>query len=171
MIQIYTGDGKGKTTAAVGLAVRCAGSGGRVLFGQFLKDNTSSELRILSGISNIQQIPPVVCRKFYYQMKAEEKENLKKQEENYFRALVSTAEKTRCDMVVLDEALPAVNLKLIALQEMENFLKAQGTKREIVLTGRDAPDSLIELADYVSEICKRKHPYDRGTGARKGIEY
>ena len=158
MLHIYTGEGKGKTTAAVGLAVRAAGAGMRVLFIQFLKDCTSSEISQLDKLGII-----TACfgtGRFVMKVEQRDKELARKG--------IALASSIDSDLLILDEALAALKLGLIKLNDIKGLIERQG---ELVITGRDAPRKLIELADYVSEIKKVKHPFDKGIKARKGIEF
>ena len=168
MIHIYCGDGKGKTTAAVGLAVRCAGSGGRVLFTSFLKDSRSSELEVLRKVAGIHMIenPPQVS--FFRNMAEEEKERIKSISRNKMAEIILRQD--RYDMVVLDEIFAAVHYGMVSEEELTGMIGNRPSGVEYVLTGRNPSQKLIEMADYVSEIRKIKHPFDRGIGARKGIE-
>ncbi len=166
MIHVYTGDGKGKTTAAVGLAVRFAGSGKRVAIFQFLKDGTSSELCILKN-ANINVIPcQTETKGFFWNMKDDEKEKLKEETCKNFCLVEKLVEDY--DMIVLDELAGVITNGLVELGEIVEFLNT--CSKEIVITGRNVPEEIINKADYVSEIKCVKHPFDCG-GAKKGIEY
>ena len=146
LIHIYCGDGKGKTSAAIGLAVRAAGSGLKVLFTRFLKNESSGELAILDDISQIKVL-------------------------QLWRAIELEILTGRYDVLVIDEFMAAYRYDLIPKEEAIEFLEKKPKELEIVLTGRNPDEKLIELADYVSEIKKVKHPFDQGIYARKGIEY
>ncbi len=171
LIHCYTGDGKGKSTAAVGLALRVAGSGKKVLFSQFLKDGSSSELAVL------RELPGVLCRSmdkpqgFYRTLSEAQKQLLQAETRKYFLAVREEAAREAVDLLVLDEFMAAYRLSLIDQREATEYLRRKPEKLELVLTGRDAPEEITELCDYVTECRKRKHPYDRGIPARRGIEY
>lgn len=170
MIHTYIGDGKGKTTAAVGLAVRYAGCGKKVEIIQFLKDGTSSECEILrNAFINVTSFMNHGS-KFFWEMNEEEKKNLKEETKKAFSHAEDLAEKDT-DMIILDEICGAVENGLIEKCELIEFLKIYGKEKEIVITGRTVCDDIIELSDYVSEIRKIKHPFDKGIDAKKGIEY
>jgi cob(I)alamin adenosyltransferase len=170
LIHIYTGNGKGKTTAAIGLSVRYAGSGGKVVFSQFLKDNKSSELNILNRIEGIEL---VLCDEFfgfYSKMKDETKDRAKVVYNHYLRKIIDIAIQQDIQMLILDEVIGAYNYDLIEREVLLQFLRNKPDQLEVILTGRNPDKELLELADYVSEINKIKHPYDKGIQARVGIE-
>ena len=169
LIHIYCGDGKGKTTAALGLALRCAGAGGRVLFFQFLKGNSSSERHTLRDIKNIDVIGGIDNMKFVWNMTADEKTAAAEEYRRIFGDIKSCA--ADYDMIVLDEIIPALKYDFIRERELIAFLKSKPEQTEIVLTGRAPSAELTELADYVTEMKKIKHPFDNGISARQGIEY
>lgn len=170
MIHAYIGDGKGKTTAATGLAVRYAGCGKKVEIVQFLKDGTSSECKLLKNVFiNITSFMKPDS-KFFWEMNEEEKCVLKEEMQQAFRYAEKLAGND-IDMIVLDEVCGAVENGLVDRYELIEFLKTYGTEKEIVITGRKVCDEIIELSDYVSEIKKIKHPFDKGMDAKKGIEY
>lgn len=168
LIHIYYGDGKGKTTAAIGQAVRAAGFGYRVLIFQFLKDNGSSERNILENISNVTCIKGRSEEKFSFQMNEEEKEECRLYNKNKLYEIKQAA--GDYDMLVLDEAVCAVGVGLLEEQDLIEFLKTKPEKLEIILTGHMLTEGLLNVADYVTEMKKVKHPFDRGISAREGIE-
>lgn len=170
MIQVYSGDGKGKTSAAIGAAVRMAGSGGKVIFTQFLKSGDSSEIQILNHIDKIAVLLPEPVSKFVFQMNAEEKEEARKKVLQHFNRIQILAGTEKCDMLVLDEILTACELNMLDTEEVLSFLKKCGENMEVILTGHKQFPDILDVADYVSEIRKIKHPFDRGISARKGIE-
>lgn len=169
LIHIYCGDGKGKTTAAVGLAVRCAGSGGRVLFVQFLKGNTSSERRALSSIGGIDMADGIEDIKFVWKMNDDEKKAARAFYREWFLSICRLGAKY--DMIVLDEIIPAVKYGFVTEEELLAFMGSKPENTELVLTGREPSDRLRAAADYVTEMKKIKHPFDSGIAARSGIEY
>lgn len=169
-IHIYCGDGKGKSTAAMGLALRAAGSGEKVLVTQFLKDGTSSELKILREISGVRVL---TCDKkfgFFWNMTEKEKVQAKNAYEELFEKAVQTVRQENIFLLVMDEFIAAYNHGMIDQKKALAFLKEKPENLEVVLTGRDPAPELLEIADYVSEIQKKKHPFDQGLPARRGIE-
>ena len=171
MIHIYCGDGKGKTSAAVGLAVRAAGCGKKVLFARFLKNEESGELAVLDKISEIEVIHLEKSFGFFSTLSAKEKEEVHRVYERLWRRILSMISDDAYDVLVLDEFMAAYRYGVISRESALEFLRERPESLEIVLTGRGPDESLVELADYVSEILKVKHPFDRGIRARKGIEY
>ncbi len=170
LVHIYSGEGKGKTTASIGLSIRCAGSGGDVLFSQFIKNNESSELNILKQIPSIQVI---TCEKtfgFISRLSEEERFEAKKIYSDYFYRVLELVKTKNFRMLVLDEIIGAYNYDVIDRQTLINFLKNKPESLEVIMSGRNSSLELIELADYVSEVKKVKHPFDRGVSARIGIE-
>lgn len=169
MIHIYCGDGKGKTTAAVGLAVRAAGAGKKVVFTQFFKDGSSSEIKSLQCLENIRVMHCVTVRGFFRRMNEAEKARASEDYTRLFREVQAAAE--HADLLVLDEIVSACNHGTVAETAVMDFLKGKPETLEVVLTGRNPSAELLEMADYITEMRKIKHPYDRGITARKGIEF
>lgn len=169
LIHIYYGDGKGKTTAAVGQAIRAAGSGLQVLFFQFMKDNTSNERKILEQIPNITCLPGKRHVKFYNQMNSEEKAEYKHYNSKALDEIVKFC--INFDVLILDEAVCAVDLGLLSEKKLIDFLKHKPRGLEVVMIGHHVSDNLFHLANYVTEMTKVKHPYDEGRTARAGIEF
>ena len=154
MIHIYCGDGKGKTTAATGLAVRAAGSGMKVLFARFLKNENSAELCVLDQIPGIEVIHLPKSYGFYNTQSEEEKAETKQMYEELWKYALDRAKNGACDMLVMDEFMAADRYGLIPHEEAIQFLKEKPEGLEVVLTGRDPSEDLIRIADYVSEIRK-----------------
>lgn len=169
LIHLYCGDGKGKTTAAIGLGIRACGNGMKVLFAGFLKDSSSSELVILN---KIKLIDVLFCDKsydFYYKLKGNEQLEAKQSYLSIFNYIKQNYQKY--DMIIMDEIIHAVNMDIISQSDLLQFLKTAKQTTELVLTGRNPPQIFSENADYISEIFCIKHPYENGMPARKGIEY
>ncbi len=164
MIHVYIGDGKGKTTAAVGLSVRVAGHGLKVLFMQFLKDDSSGEVSVLRNIPGMTVVHATFNYGFTFQMTDEQK----KETAIEYDKMLDQAFNSDDFLIVLDEVIHALNAGLVKRAKLESVLEKDS---EIVLTGGDAPEWLLEKADYISNVQKLKHPYDREIEARKGIEF
>lgn len=172
MIQVYTGDGKGKTTAAIGQAVRAAGRGFRVVLIQFFKESEKgcgdSETINKLGLSITPRLfgrdmldPDGVAAKDEIAAKLAEGLALA-------REVIGD---TKTDMLVLDEISHAVNLGLLSEEEVTRILDDAPEELEIVLTGSDMPSAIIDRADLVTQMKKLRHPHDKGIRARDGIEY
>ena len=170
LIHIYCGDGKGKTTASLGLAVRCAGHGNRVLIVQFLKSRPTGELKSLALLPTIEVMRGKETKKFTFQMNDEEKAQVKGEHLALFDKVKQKCMDEHFDLLILDEVIGAINTGVFDKDILVDFLKGKPAELEVVLTGRNPVSELVELADYVSEICKRKHPYEKGIGARTGVE-
>ncbi|MDD3218659.1 MAG: cob(I)yrinic acid a,c-diamide adenosyltransferase [Lachnospiraceae bacterium] len=170
LIHIYCGDGKGKTTTGMGLCTRAAGYGYRVLIYQFMKDNSTSERNILKNVPNITIIDGLPSEKFSFQMTEEEKISRKKYYEEQFQKLVSKVTKENYNLVFFDEIIYTIKAGLFSESILLDFLKNKPENLEVILTGQGPSDKLIEIADYVSEIKKIKHPFENGIPSRPGIE-
>ncbi|SET28314.1 cob(I)yrinic acid a,c-diamide adenosyltransferase [[Clostridium] polysaccharolyticum] len=171
MIHVYYGDGKGKTTAAAGLAVRAAGTGMKVYVVRFLKTENSGEVKSLRQLENIIVEPITKSFGFTFDMTPEQKEEAKIYYTEMLRKAISKENVEKYDMFVMDEVNIVFGYGFIDKQELLDFLKEYGQKKEIVITGAVRQEEIVELADYVTEIKKEKHPYDKGVNARKGIEF
>lgn len=170
LIHIYCGDGKGKTTAAVGLAVRCAGRGNKVLLVQFLKSRDSGELYSLAKLPDIEVMRGKESKKFTFQMNEEEKHVLLIEHNKMFEQVLAKIKNGGYSLLILDEVIGALNAKVFEMPKLIEFLWHKPENLEVVLTGRNPAPELVEIADYVSEMRKVKHPMDKGIMAREGIE-
>ncbi|MFI3236996.1 MAG: cob(I)yrinic acid a,c-diamide adenosyltransferase [Lachnospiraceae bacterium] len=167
---IYTGEGKGKTTAAIGLTIRAIGRDKKVIFSQFMKGRSSGERCVLEELAGVQTYFLEHDFGFYFQMSQEDKEELTRQHDEILHAILEQIHQGACDLLVMDEVVYAYKYKLMDLSLFEEiYLNAKGV--EIVLTGRDPDEKLLEHADYITEMNPVKHPMEQGIGAREGIEY
>jgi cob(I)alamin adenosyltransferase len=169
LVQVYTGDGKGKTTAALGLALRAAGSGMRSYIGQFLKGRRYGELE------SVQQLSPYLTLEQYGldawvhidrvtpEQRAAAQEGLAK-----VRQALHSGE---YDIVIADEINVALYFGVLTEEEVIELIDGRPPQVELVLTGRRAPEAIIERADLVTEMKEVRHPYHRGVPAREGIEF
>ncbi len=181
LVQVYTGPGKGKTTAALGLALRAVGHGLRVCFVQFMKGGSESGERKAAE----RLAPELEMRAFgsarwgdaskspagtpWWKLPPSEEDRARAQEGIAFaRQVVMGGE---YDIVVLDEVLGALRAELVALEQVMELARGKPEHVELVLTGRAAPPEVLEAADLVTEMNAVKHPFDRGIEARRGIEY
>lgn len=166
LVHLYCGDGKGKTTAAMGLALRALGQGMQVVVVQFLKNGTSGELEPLKKIgATVFSGKPGA--KFTFQMNAEEKAQAT--EEN--NARLAEALQQPCDLLILDEICAARNSGMLDEALAKQAVLERPQHREVVLTGRNPEAWMVEAADYITEMQPRRHPYEQGIPARKGIEF
>lgn len=166
LVHLYCGDGKGKTTAAMGLALRALGSGRSVVIVQFLKGGQSGEIPLLDSLG-ARIFRGKAGTKFSFQMSEEEKaETLALQTENLRHALSCEA-----SLLVLDEACSAWQTGLVDRALLQKAVLERPDGQEVVLTGRNPPEWLWEAADYITEMSCRRHPYERGIPARKGVEF
>lgn len=170
-VHIYCGDGKGKTTASIGLAVRAAGCGKKVLITRFLKTDHSGEVDALASIPEITVTPCEKSFGFFAKMTPEQKSEAGAYYEELLKNTLNRAVKDDYEVVVLDEIMAVCNFGLVREQDVLDFLSCRPPEMEVILTGRDPSVLFKEKADYISEIRKIKHPYDRGLVARRGIEY
>ncbi|WP_455529910.1 cob(I)yrinic acid a,c-diamide adenosyltransferase [Ruminococcus sp.] len=171
MLHIYCGNGKGKTTAAIGLTIRANGSGMKTAFFQFLKNGSSSEIGILEKLENNTVICCTKCTKFTFQMNDQEKQAISKVHTDMLMKACSLIENEGTQLIILDEFLDAYNKKLIDTVLADSFIKDCSDKAEIVITGREPPEHFMKAADYITEMKAVKHPFNNGISARKGIEY
>jgi cob(I)alamin adenosyltransferase len=168
-VQIYTGNGKGKSTAAIGQAVRAAGFGLKTYIAQFMKEYPYNELISLKHFSEWISIEQFGGDEFVYKKELPGKEELEKAS----KGLQSAKEKMLSgdyDLIILDEAIVAIYFKLILTEELIEFIKIKPVNVELILTGRYCPQELIELADLVTEMKEIKHYYQKGITSRRGIE-
>jgi cob(I)alamin adenosyltransferase len=167
-IQIYTGNGKGKTTAALGLALRAAGAGLKVHIAQFLKGRDTSEIKSIKKLGKKISIKQYGNPEF---IKSKPSAIDVKKAEKALEETASIINMSRHDLVILDEVNVACSLGIISTDQLCAILKERPANVEIVLTGRDAPKKLVQIADLVSEIREVRHYYKKGVKARRGVEF
>lgn len=167
-VHLYTGNGKGKTTAALGQALRAAGAGLKVFIAQFAKGTATSELKSLKKFSK-----QIIVRQFgariFIRRKPTTIDRMRAAEG--LAAVEKAFEGGRYDVVVLDEVCWACRYNLIPTKKVLDIIKNRPGQVEIIMTGRDAPEELVKAADLVTEMRKIKHYFTKGVQARKGIEY
>ncbi len=169
LVHVYTGDGKGKTTAALGLALRACGHGLKVQMIQFMKgDIDYGELKACASLPNFSIVQ--FGRSDFVDKEEPAKEDIEfaQQALEYAKDIVQKGE---LDIVILDELNVAIDFKLVDLEEVINLIDSKPEHMEIIITGRNAHEKIIERADYVTNMENIKHPYDRGQRARNGIEH
>ena len=168
LVHIYTGPGKGKTTAALGLGLRAAGAGNKVHVVQFMKGRRYSE------IDSIEKLPNFTISQ-HGRDEFVSKENPEKIDidlaQNGFSYAKEIVKSGKYDLIILDEINVAIDFNLISLEDVLKLINEKPKKLELVLTGRYADPKLIQIADVVTEMLEIKHPYQRGIMARKGIDF
>lgn len=171
-VQIYTGNGKGKTTAAVGQAVRAAGNGLKVYMLQFLKTDQTGELEIAKLIGENFQIFRFESEKgFFWNLNDEEKALLQSEVNRAYTFAMDVVKNNKCNVFILDEIMGILSNKLLTVEQVIDIIQNKPNKMELILTGRNVPDSIIQKADLVTEMKDVKHYIEKGVYARKGIEY
>ena len=170
LVHIYYGDGKGKTTAAFGLAFRCAGWGKRAVIAQFLKSSPCGEVTAAERFPELTVLRSKGIRKFTFQMDEAEKAATAAECAALFQQAVELAQAREARLLVLDEVIDATH-GFLSLEALCSFLDHRPAGLEVVLTGRDPSPAMQEAADYITEMKKIKHPFDRGIGAREGVEF
>ena len=169
LIHLYCGDGKGKSTAAAGLALRAAGAGKRVLFLQFFKDGSSSEISLLRTIPGVEVL---VCPRHFGRFRNMSEEQREEAREAYGALVEEGCRKAqKADLLVLDEAVSACGHGVISEEKLLAFLRDRPEELEVVLTGREPSEGLYAAADYITRMEKLRHPFDVGVPARLGIEF
>ncbi len=182
MIHLYYGDGKGKTTSAIGLAIRAAGNNIPVIFVQFMKSASAGELNSLEKLG-IRILRGKESRHFFSQMTEKEKEETKKLSEEIFSRAISLVRdylqhgegesSPDCPrlLLVLDEVCAACHYRMLSPDDVMAAVRQLPEQVEVVLTGRNPPSLFLEAADYITEMKKIRHPYDKKITARKGVEF
>ena len=167
-IHVYTGPGKGKTTAALGLGLRAAGAGMKVHMVQFMKGRRYSEIDTIEKISNFS-ITQHGRDEFVSKENPDQVDiDLAQKGFKYSKEIVNNG---KYDMIILDEINVAVDFNLVSLKDIIKLLEGKPEKLELVLTGRDAHPEIVRYADLVTEMLEIKHPYQQGVQARKGIDF
>jgi cob(I)alamin adenosyltransferase len=180
MIFVLTGEGKGKTTSAIGMGIRAAGAGRKVLMVQFLKFPTS-EAKVLSNLKNfflktfgeegfLVPVETLEKEKDFKGLREISEKDRELAKEGFALAR-EWAEEGKCDFLILDELTWAINLSLLDKKDVLNFLKEFAGKIDIVITGRNCPEEILQIADLVTEMKMIRHPYEKGIGPREGIEF
>lgn len=168
-IQVYTGNGKGKTTAALGLALRAAGHGHKTYIGQFLKGQRYGELFAIKKLAPLITIEQFGRKGFIHVTENPDDEDIRRARTGLKKCLAAMLSK-KYRLIVLDEINVALYFELLGEKDVHGFLDQKPDDVEVVLTGRYAPASLIRRADLVTEMKQKKHYYQKGIAARWGIE-
>lgn len=171
LIHVYCGDGKGKTTCALGLALRAAGAKMNVVIIQFLKGSDTSELLSLKNIPEIKVLRNAEDYGFVSNMTPAQLENIKQMHNDNLNIALRLIETEKCDLLILDELTYVYDMKLIDTEKIDSLIKNKPENLELVITGRNPNSVFIDNADYITEMKALKHPFDKGIHARKGIEF
>lgn len=176
MIHIYCGDGKGKTTAAMGLAIRAAGRGKKIVIARFLKTDDSGEVPVLAAVPGIRVLPCEKTFGFYFRMTDQQKAEAGAYYRELLEKALAEAAREQADMVILDEIMAALGYNLADEERLIELMEVfcpddRREERELILTGRNPSERLLSMADYVTEMKMVRHPYEKGIMARIGIEY
>lgn len=171
LVQVYTGDGKGKTTAALGQGLRSCGCGLKVCMVQFLKGGDTGELHSVEKLHPLFEIfrfeKP---RGFFWTLSEQEKQELKEDIDKGFGFIKNVVAGGECDVLIIDELLGVLGNKLLEVGEVLELLKSKPDNMEIIITGRNVPKEILDAADLVTEMKEIKHYFRDGVPARKGIE-
>ena len=172
LTHVYYGGGKGKTTAALGLGLRAWGAGLQVVLVQFLKDFPTGELKALEALNSFTVLRGKAAGKLFSKdMGEEEKRSTKAIHDANLEQALSLIQDGKCDLLILDEVLDACKLGLLEEAPFKALICDKPQGLELVITGHTPLNWVLEHADYATEMVKRKHPYDKGVPARKGIEF
>ena len=169
MIHLYCGEGKGKTTAAMGLALRCAGRNKRVIIAQFLKGSDSGERLALAHVPQVVLLPVPERVTFSFRMTPEERISEARRFEELLALAHREAAHPDCGLLVLDEVCAAIHTGLLPLPPVLDCLDTLSC--ELALTGRDPHPALVDRAHYITKMEKLRHPFDQGVPAREGVEW
>lgn len=171
-VQVYTGDGKGKTTAAIGQGVRAAGAGLNVYMVQFLKSRGSGELNSLKKLEpNFKVFRFERERGFFWALTDKEKEELKEEVKKAFEFCEDVLKNNKCDLLILDEIMWGIENKLLEQEDLLHLMSIKPENMELILTGRNVPLKILDKADLVTEMREVKHYFRKGVQGRKGIEF
>lgn len=172
LVHVYTGDGKGKTTAAVGLGIRAVGAGLKVIMIQFLKYQPTSEIKVLDELK-----PQFICiragnknRGYYWTLDEAEKEEVKKENRDILALAEKLCRSDECNVLIMDEIMPAISNQIVSADEVLKIIECKRPDLELILTGRGAPEEIIKCADLVTEMKNVKHYLEKGIKAREGID-
>lgn len=171
LIQVYTGNGKGKTTAALGQGLRSCGRGLKVCMVQFLKGGDTGELHSVEKLHPLFEIFRFEKKRgFFWTLSEQEKQELKQDIEKGFEFIKGIVANNECDVLIIDELLGVLGNKLLEVGDAVKLLKSKPDNMEIIITGRNVPEEIAEAADLITEMKEIKHYFNKGIPAREGIE-
>lgn len=171
LLHVYTGDGKGKTTAGMGLALRMLGHGRPVIISQFMKDGKSGEITALGRFENATLFEGARMKGFFGRMTPDQQEETRQEHQESLARLTALIQDIKPALTVMDELNVAIAMGLVRIEDAFAVIDAALETGDAVVTGRYAPEKMLERADYVSRIAAEKHPFNEGVQARKGIEF
>lgn len=172
LVQVYTGNGKGKTTASIGLGIRAYGNGLKVIMIQFLKGGITGELDVLNNLGENFKVYRFEKEKdFTWNLNEEQKEELMKEIEEGFNFAKKVVKENMCDMLILDEVMASVNGGYIKEEDVVKLIESKSEGMELILTGRNVPKSIADKSNLITEMKDIKHYFNEGVPARKGIEF
>lgn len=171
LIHVYTGKGRGKTTSAIGLAMRAAGHGKKVLILQFLKGGAKDSGEIVAAKKSdikVKRFKGQISPLFNSRIRISE---LKKSVKEAIAFSIKEIKSGKYDLIIMDEFNNLLGSNYASISDVKKIIKQKPQGTELIFTGRGAPEELIKMADYVTEMRMIKHPYNKGVKARKGIEF
>lgn len=171
LTHLYYGYGKGKTTAALGLALRAGGCGKQVVVVQFLKSSNTGELKQLALLPNTTVLRGTAGKGFIRDMDEEQVKQTKEMHDKHLKKALALVGAGKCDLLILDEALDAYQLGVLDETLFFELIDHKPSELELVITGHKPDERIVAAADYVTEMKKIKHPYDLGVKGRKGVEF
>lgn len=171
-VQIYTGNGKGKTTAAIGQGIRAYGNGLKVIMVQFLKSGKTGELNTIDELGeNFEIFRFEKKRGFVWTLTEEEKLEVKKEVKVAYDFILDVIENCKCDMLIIDEIMGVLKNEFLSVEDVLNFIRKKPKNMELIMTGRNVPEEIVDKANLVTDMKEIKHYYKEGVPARKGVEF
>jgi len=171
LVHVYYGYGKGKTTAALGLCLRACGSGKKAVVVQFLKDTPSGEIKSLGCLENVTLLRGKAGAMFVTDMTEEQKAETRRIHDENLKKALDLVRRGECDLLILDEAMDALQFDVLDEGLVRGLLENKPRELEVVITGHKPIGWVLDRADYITEMVKIRHPFDKGIPARKGIEF
>ena len=172
LVQIYTGNGKGKTTAAIGQGIRSYGNGLKVFMLQFLKGGETGELKTIGELGeNFKIFRFEKPKDFTWNLNEKELEELKLEIREGYNFILDVIKNNKCDVLIIDEVMAVLSNNFLTVDEVLYIVNNKPKNMELIMTGRNVPNEIIEKANLVTEMKPIKHYFEEGIDARKGIEY
>lgn len=172
LVQVYTGEGKGKTTAAIGQGIRAYGNGLKVYMIQFLKSGKTGELTTIEELGeNFKIFRFEKPKDFTWNLNEEELEELRLEIRDGYKFILDVIKENKCDLLIIDEVMAVLSNKFLSVEDVLYIIDNKPKNMEVILTGRNVPSEIIEKSNLVTEMKCIKHYYNEGIPAREGIEY